>query len=252
MVKKFNFTKMYAYGNDFAVFDFRKEDKEEQFNPSQLIILTDRNFGIGCDKLLTIHKCVKPDDEKGTNVKIRIYNQDGTEANNCGNGIRCVIGYIARESQKPLVRVQVGNKLILGKPDRKALFAKVNMGIPVVNGDVVELGDKHKIQVVENFDNIAKRADGEYHLQYVQIRSRSEIFMRSIEKGGGEVLSSGGGSCAVVAYCMANNLVDKQVKVVSRGSDIMDTSAEVSWDGVGKPILLGGHYNFMYKGEVEI
>ncbi len=252
MAKTYKFTKMYAYGNDFAIFDFRNEAKEDQFTASQLIILTDRNFGIGCDKLLTIHKCVKPDDEKGTNVKIRIYNQDGTEAHNCGNGVRCVIGYIARESQKPLVRVQVGNKLMLGKPDRKALFAKVNMGIPVVNGDVVELGDKHKIQVVSDFNDIEKKANGEYNLQYVQVRSRGEIFMRSVEKGVGETLSCGDGACAAVAYCMSNNLVDKQVKVISRGSDIMDTAMEVSWDGAGKPILLGGHYNFMYTGEVEM
>ena len=250
--RKYQFTKMHAYGNDFCVFDFRNEEPNFEFDENQIIILTDRNFGIGCDQLLTIHKCVKPDDEKGTNVMIKIYNQDGSKAMNCGNGIRCIVGYIARESTKPLVRVQVGNKLMLGKPDRNSMFAKVNMGIPTVNGNIVEIGNKHKIEIVDNFDNITTTSDPEYNLHYVQVRSRGEVYMRTIERGSGETLCCGSGSCAVVAYCIANNLTDKNVKVVSRGSDIMDSAGEVSWDGAGKPILLGGHYNFVYTGEIEI
>lgn len=252
MADKYKFTKMHAFGNDFAIFDFRAEHVDFQFSRAQTIIITDRNFGIGCDQLITIGKSAKPDDEKGTNVAIRIFNQDGTEAMNCGNGIRCVIGYVARESQKPLVRVQVGGKMMLGKPDRASLFAKVNMGIPVVNGDTVEIGNKHKVSIVDNFDNMPKQSDPEYNLHYVQVRSRKELFMRTIERGSGETLSCGSGTCAVAAYCIANNLVEKNVKVISRGSDIMDTAAEVSWDGVGKPILLGGNYNFVYSGEIEI
>ena len=252
MAEKYKFTKMHAFGNDFAIFDFRTEHVDTQFSTAQLIIMTDRNFGIGCDQLITLHKSGKPDDEKGSNVAIRVFNQDGTEAQNCGNGIRCVIGYIARESQKPLVRVQIGNKMMLGKPDRVSMFAKVNMGIPVVNGDVVELGNKHKIAIVENFDNMAKKADEEYNLHYIQVRSRGEVFMRTIERGSGETLSCGSGTCAVAAYCIKNSLTDKNVKIVSRGSDIMDTAAEVSWDGDGKAILLGGNYNFVFSGEIEI
>ena len=76
--------------------------------------------------------------------------------------------------------------------------------------------------------------------------------MRTIERGSGETLSCGSGTCAVAAYCITNNLVDKNVKVVSRGSDIMDTAAEVSWDGAGKSMLLGGNYSFVFSGEIEI
>ena len=219
--RKYQFTKMHAYGNDFCVFDFRNEEPNFEFDENQIIILTDRNFGIGCDQLLTIHKCVKPDDEKGTNVMIKIYNQDGSKAMNCGN-------------------------------DRNSMFAKVNMGIPTVNGNIVEIVNKHKIEIVDNFDNITTTSDPEYNLHYVQVRSRGEVYMRTIERGSGETLCCGSGSCAVVAYCIANNLTDKNVKVVSRGSDIMDSAGEVSWDGAGKPILLGGHYNFVYTGEIEI
>ena len=251
MAEKFAFIKMQAFGNDFAIFDFRNEHTDYEFTESRIIITTDRNFGIGCDQLITIHKSTRPDDEKGANVLIRVFNPDGTEAKNCGNGIRCVVGYIARENTKPLVRVQIGDKIMLGKPDRQSMYAKVNMGVPVVNGDIVELLNKHKIQVVENYDNLPSEVDAEYNLHFIQVRSRTEIYMRTIERGTGETLSCGSGTCAVAAYCISNNLVDKKVRVVSRGSDIMDTAAEVTWDGEGKPMLLGGNYSFVYTGEIE-
>ena len=252
MAERFKFTKMHAFGNDFAIFDFRNEHVDKQFSVNDLIILTDRNFGIGCDQLLTLHKSQRPDDEKGMNVMMRVYNQDGTEAQNCGNGVRCVIGYVARETQKPLIRVQIGNKFVLGKADRQTRFAKVNMGVPVVNGDIVDIGNKHKIVVVQNFDNINRMPNDEYNVHYVQIRSRTEVFMRSIERGVGETLSCGTGTCAVGAYCIKNNLTDKNMKIMSRGSDILDTMAEIAWDGDGKPILLSGNYSFVFTGEIEI
>ena len=251
MAEKFTFTKMQAFGNDFAIFDFRNEHTDYEFTDSRIIIVTDRNFGIGCDQLITIHKSPRPDDEKGANVLIRVFNPDGTEAKNCGNGIRCVTGYIARENTKPLVRVQIGDKIMLGKPDRQSMYAKVNMGVPTVNGDVVELLNKHKIQVVENYDNLPSDFDAEYNLHFIQVRSRTEVYMRTIERGTGETLSCGSGTCAVAAYCISNNLVDKKVRVISRGSDIMDAAAEVTWDGEGKPMLLGGNYSFVYTGEIE-
>jgi diaminopimelate epimerase len=76
--------------------------------------------------------------------------------------------------------------------------------------------------------------------------------MRTIERGVGETMSCGSGTCAVAGYCIKNNLTDKVMKVTSRGSDIMDTSAEISWDGEGKPMLLGGNYSFVFTGEIEI
>ena len=252
MEEGYKFTKMHAFGNDFAIFDFRSENSDFLFSKAQIIIMTDRNFGIGCDQLIIINKYPKPDDEKGVNVSVRVFNQDGSEAQNCGNGIRCVVGYIARETQKPLVRVQIGKKMILGKPDRQSLCAKVNMGIPVINDNIVEIGNKHKIIIVENFENMSNKQDSEYNLHYVQIRSRDEVFMRTIERGSGETLSCGSGSCAVAAYCIANNLVDKNVKIVSRGSDIMDKFAKVDWAGIGKPILLTGKYDFVFSGIIRI
>ncbi len=252
MENEYKFTKMHAFGNDFAIFDFREENENLLFSKAQLIIMADRNFGIGCDQIIIINKSFKADDEKGVNVSIRIFNQDGSEAENCGNGIRCVVGYVARENQKPLVRVQVGKKIIPGKPNRSALSATVNMGVPVVNGNIVEIGNKHKIMIVENFDNIEKKTDPEYNLHYVKILSRNEVFMRTIERGSGETLSCGSGSCAVAAYCITNNLVDQKVKIISRGSDIMNKFAEINWAGVGKPMLLTGNYSFVYSGVIKI
>lgn len=251
VARKYNFTKMHAFGNDFAIFDFRNENSDVIFNENQIIILTDRNFGIGCDQLLVLYKSTEPDNDKGTNVMLRVYNQDGTEAQNCGNGVRCVVGYISKNSTKPLVRVQVGGRWAIGRADQKTLFAKVNMGTPIVNGNIVEIGNKHRIEIVDNFDNIDKKPDPNYNVHYVQIRARDEVFMRTIERGSGETLCCGSGTCAVVAYCISQNLTDRKVRVISRGSDIMDAAAEVSWEE-GKPMMLGGNYSFVYTGEVEI
>lgn len=248
---KLKFTKMHAFGNDFVIFDFRITP-EKQFTESDLILTCDRNFGIGCDQLITIHKSATPDDEKGTNVMIKVYNNDGSVAENCGNGIRCVAGFVAKENTKPLVRVQLGNKITLVKVDRENEFAKANMGTPIINGDIVDLGNKHKIIIVDNFDNMDFTPNPDYNVHYVQVRSRTEVFMRTIERGVGETMSCGSGTCAVAGYCIKNNLTDKVMKVTSRGSDIMDTSAEISWDGEGKPMLLGGNYSFVFTGEIEI
>lgn len=253
MAKKYDFTKMHAFGNDFVIFDFRSENTDVSFSKSHIIVISDRNFGIGCDQLIMIYKASKPDDEKGVNVMIRVFNQDGTEAQNCGNGIRCVVGYIARESLKPLVRVQIGKKVMLGKPDRKSSSVLLNMGVPVINGDVVELGNKHKIIVATDINNIQQEPDPEYNLHYIEIRSRKEVFMRTIERGVGETLSCGSGTCAVAAYCISNDFADNDVSIISRGSYIAgEEHARVSWGGVGKPILLSGKYSFVFTGTIEI
>ena len=251
MADKLAFTKMQAFGNDFVIFDFRKT-QPHNFTKSELIVITDRNFGIGCDQLITMHPCSKPDDEKGTNVMIKVYNGDGSEALNCGNGVRCIVGYISRETVKPIVRVQIGNKMMVGKADKNKDFAKVNMGIPVVNDNIVEIGNKHKITVVQNFEGMELKPDDEFNMHYIQVRSKNEVYMRSVEKGTGETLSCGSGTCAVAAYCITKGLTVSPMRVMSRGSDIMDTVAEVAWEGPGKQMLLAGNYSFVFNGEVEV
>ena len=251
MPKKYSFTKMQAFGNDFVIFDFRNGE-EHTFTKSEIIITTDRNYGIGCDQLITIHKSTRADDEKGTNVVIHVYNGDGTEAMNCGNGIRCVVGYISQETNKPIIRVQIGNKIMVGKANKENGTAKVNMGVPIVNGDIVDIGNKHKIIIVDNFSDIDTATNDEMNIHYVQIRDKNEVFMRSIERGTGETLSCGSGTCAVAAYCIKNGLTTSPMKVISRGSDIMDTHANVAWEGEGKQMLLSGNYSFVYTGEIEL
>ena len=252
MATKLRFTKMHGFGNDFAIFDLRTENADFQFTNSDLIITGDRNFGIGCDQLITIHKSEMPEDEKSVTVAIKVYNQDGTEAKNCGNGIRCIVGYIARETAKPVIRVQLGGKNYLGKADKEKGVAKVNMGVPTVDGEIVELGNRHKINIVQNFDNINRTPDPEFNVHYVQVRARDDIFVRSIERGAGETMCCGSGACACAAYCITKGLTDKVMKVFTRGSDIMGDSLQVNWDGEGKPMLLGGGYTFVFTGEIEI
>lgn len=247
----YKFTKMQAFGNDFAIFDFRNKPNAD-FTRSDVIILTDKNYGIGCDQLIIIRKSNKPDDEKGVNVRIDVYNGDGTQALNCGNGVRCVIGYIANETDKPIVRVQIGDRVMTGKADKNKGYAKVNMGVPTIDDDMVEIGNLHKVVKVNNFGDLDLQPSDEYNIQYFQVRSNKEVFMRSIEKGTGETLSCGSGTCAVAAYCIKNGITTSPMKIVSRGSDIVDSFAEVAWEGEGKPMLLAGRYSFVFTGEIKI
>jgi diaminopimelate epimerase len=245
-----NFTKMHSFGNDFIIFDFRNQDRI--LKEDEIIYLADRNYGIGCDQIIALYKATLPDDEKSTNILVRIYNQDGTQASQCGNGVRCIAGYIARETNKIIVRVSIDTgPTVLAKPDKNTFFAKVNMGIPIVENDTVKIGNNHKIIIVKDFNNIDKTPNISYNVSYVRVDSKEQIFIRTVEMGVGETLSCGSAACAASAYCISNNLTNKVVKVMTRGSDIMDSMAEISWEGPGKPMLQGGGYTFVFTGAVD-
>jgi diaminopimelate epimerase len=249
---KIPFIKMHAFGNDFAIFDCRKENQDLLLSSNDVIILADRNFGIGCDQVIVIYESATPSDEKSLCVMTRIYNTDGSEAQQCGNGMRCIAAYVLENEKQNLIKIQIGDKTVIAKYERDKKIVKVNMGIPVVMGEMVDIGNKHKVIVVDNFDNIDKTINNEFNINYVKINSKTEIFVRTIERGVGETLSCGSGVCASVAYCITQNLTEKIVKVITRGSDIMSSSLEVAWEGSGKPMLQAGSFTNVFEGEIEI
>lgn len=248
---------MHAFGNDFVVFDFRTENTDKVFTANEVIYIADRNFGIGADQVISIYKSDTPDDEKYANVNVRVHNVDGSEASQCGNGMRCISGFVVKDNPKPLVRVNIlttaGNGMtMVAAPNLERNSSKVKMGIPVFEGDVVNMGNKHKIIIVENFDSMNMKPDGEFNISYVQVKSRTEIFMRTVERGVGETMSCGSASCAAVAHCIKNNLTDREVSVMTRGSDIMDSVATISWKEDTTPILMDGTFTTVFTGEIPL
>ena len=103
------------------------------------------------------------------------------------------------------------------------------MGIPIVNDDIVYLGEKYKIILVNDFDNLNKNLDIKYNIIYVKLLSNKEIFIRIIEKNNNEILSSETGSCVAVAWCIDKGLTDNEVNVFSKGSNIQNIPFTITY-----------------------
>ena len=244
---------MHSFGNDFIIIDLRTENKDYILTEDNIIYLCDRNYGVGCDQLLVISKSDKADDDKSVNVNVKIFNADGSEALQCGNGLRCISGFVAKAIEKVIIKCHIKENTFITKADKQKQYTKVNMGIPKIENDTITIGNQHKIIIVENFDTLIREPHHTFNYNYVQIKDKDNIFVRTVEKGVGETLSCGSGICASVAYCIQNNLTNKAVKVTTRGSDIVDSVNDVAWDNVNnKPILQGGFYNFIFEGVIDL
>ena len=251
--KKISFSKMNSLGNDVAIFDLI--DNEISFSHSDLIIKADRNFGIGCNKIITLHKStINNVNKEEVNILAKIYNENGKEILTNLNGIRCIAGYIKRKTNKKLINIIINEETIkINLNETKDEYTiEINMGIPIVNDDIVYLGEKYKIILVNDFDNLKKNLDIKYNIIYVKLLSNKEIFIRIIEKNNNEILSSETGSCVAVAWCIDKGLTDNEVNVFSKGSDILNNYEKVYWEGENKHIFLTGSYEFVYNGEIEI
>ena len=154
--------------------------------------------------------------------------------------------------KKKNVNIEINNQIIKIslEDDERKNYIKINMGIPIVKGNIVKLGDSYKIVSVQNFDNIKK--DTMYNINYIQIISKNHIFVKCLEKCSGEILSSEVGSCASVAWGIENKILINEVKVYSRGSNIFNSFDKVYWEGNGHPIFITGNYEFVYNGFIEI
>lgn len=251
--KKIPFIKMNSFGNDCAIFDFINDNNDFYFSKSDIIIKSDRNFGIGCEKLITLYKSnTINENEDEINISAKIYIINGNELLNNLNGIRCIAGYIKNKYKKKNVNIEINNQIIKIslEDDERKNYIKINMGIPIVKGNIVKLGDSYKIVSVQNFDNIKK--DTMYNINYIQIISKNHIFVKCLEKCSGEILSSEVGSCASVAWGIENKILINEVKVYSRGSNIFNSFDKVYWEGNGHPIFITGNYEFVYNGFIEI
>lgn len=246
----FQFFKYHSYGDDFVVFDCRKSDPA--INEEQIIYLCDRNFGIGSNGISCIYDSSTPADEKSQSFVVKIYKTDGTESDFEPNGVRLAIAHLAEEISKPIVKVEVNGKPFLSKLDKQNAIIKLNIGTPVVNGEMVAINGDHKIIIVQEFDDsIDYRMDYDFSKNYVQIKSENEIYIRTVERGFGEVFTSSSGVAASVAYCIANKLTGNNVKVATRGSTILNSHFEIVWE-VGKPMIQAAPYSLVFSGTVDL
>ena len=264
------FVKMQGAGNDYVYVDCFKEKVK---NPSEIAIkVSDRHFGVGSDGLILI--C--PSDI--ADVKMDMYNADGSRGLMCGNGSRCVAkytydhGYV--KSEKFTMETGAGIKYIQVEPkDGKAEYINVNMGKAVItsefpekiliNGEEkefigVDIGNPHAVYYVDSLEklhNMDLNRVGEYYekherfpqkvnSEFIYIKDRKNIYMRVWERGSGETLACGTGACASAFATMKKGACDTSVRVHLLGGDL-DISLE------NDEIYMRGKAEYVFTGEIN-
>ena len=274
---RLKFTKMQGLGNDFVVID--AVNQSVCLSPAQRRLLADRHFGVGCDQILLVEKAVGDAD-----FRYRIYNADGGEVEQCGNGARCFVRYVHDRgmTQKNEIRVETSGGLIIPRLEANGEVS-VNMGMPKfepqqipfiaekramtysidISGRQVEisavsLGNPHAVQLVEDVDGAPVITEGaliESHPSfpkrvnagYMQVVDRTHIRLRVYERGAGETLACGTGACAAVVIGIERGLLQSTVQVNMRGGDLT-----VRWEGEGQPVWMTGPAVTVFDGEIEL
>ncbi len=279
---KLKFTKMQGVGNDFVVLD--GVGQKVALTPELARRIADRHFGIGCDQILL----VEPPQGAGADFRYRIWNADGGEVEQCGNGARCFARFVRDKklSAKEAIRVETRSGLITPRlePDGEVT---VNMGAPlfepkripftsdsaavvqplavansVVQITAVSMGNPHAVQVVEDLDAAPVTTQGpliEHHPRfpqrvnagYMQVIDRGRIRLRVWERGAGETLACGTGACAAVVAGIRRGLLDASVAVDTRGGRLT-----IRWNGAENDlncaVWLTGPAVTVFEGEIQI
>ena len=275
---KLRFTKMQGAGNDFVVLD--GVSQRVALTPAQLRRLADRHFGVGCDQILL----VEPPRAAGTDFRYRIFNADGGEVEQCGNGARCFVRFVRERglTAKSDIRVETAAGIIaprleadgevtvnMGAPvfeakripfltDSDALVQPLEVGGATVEISAVSMGNPHAVQVVADVDAAPVPTQGpliERHARfpqrvnagYMQVLDRGRIRLRVYERGAGETLACGTGACAAVAVGIRRGLLDRSVRVSTRGGDLT-----IRWEGGDNPVWMTGPAVAVFEGEIEI
>lgn len=272
------FSKMHSLGNDFVVIDGVRQSFE--MTPALAAHVADRHLGVGCDQLLV----ARPANGAGGEFAFRIFNSDGSESSQCGNGARCFARFLQREglSDSREIRVATHNTLMtltLLEDGR----VRVDMGAPVFDPDrvpfiargdgfvhtlpigseprefaVLSMGNPHAVTLVENIDTADVDGIGkvvERHAQFpertnvgfMRVIDRGRIALRVFERGVGETRACGSGACAAAVAGQQLNLLDGHVVVELPGGRV-----EVDWAGGHSPVYLTGDAVHVFDGEIEI
>ncbi len=272
------FTKMHGAGNDFVVID--ATHKPIGLAPEQLRLLADRHFGVGCDQILLVEK---PQLEEA-DFRYRIFNSDGGEVEQCGNGARCFVRFVHDKNLtgKREIVVETKSGLIsprleddgrvtvnMGAPvfdsaripfvtDSDALIQPLEVNDEIIHISAVSMGNPHAVQVVDDVEHAPVIAQGVFierherfpnrvNAGFMQVLDRGHIKLRVFERGAGETLSCGTGACAAVVVGIRRGLLDEQVQVATRGGTL-----GVSWKGGDSPVMMTGPAITVFEGEIEI
>ncbi|SET10166.1 diaminopimelate epimerase [Nitrosospira multiformis] len=274
---KLKFTKMHGLGNDFVVID--AVNQQISLSPEQLRRLADRHLGVGCDQILLIEKA-----EGDADFRYRIFNADGGEVEQCGNGARCFVRYVHDHgmTDKKEVRIETLSGVVIPKLEADGEVT-VNMGVPKfdpveipfiaeqraptyplplddkqVEISSVSMGNPHAVQVVSDLDNAPVLTEGpviEKHSRfpqrvnagYMQVIDPHHIRLRVYERGAGETLACGTGACAAAVAGIQRGLLESPVRVSFSTGDLF-----IRWEGENQPVWMTGPAVAVFDGEIEL
>ena len=274
---RIDFTKMHGVGNDFVVFDAPAD--ESVLTPALVRTLADRRTGIGFDQALLLEKPRRA----GSGVFYRIFNADGDEVEQCGNGARCIAallhhrgaagnGALTLDSPAGVVQARIDGASVsvdMGVPNFaprslpfEAQSEADSYALDVAGGTVaigaVSLGNPHAVLVVASVEAAPVGTLGpaiERHARFprrvnagfLEIVDRTHLKLRVYERGAGETLACGTGACAAAAVARRRGLIDPEVRVRVRGGEL-----RVNWAGYGEHIWLSGPAEVSFEGHVEL
>jgi diaminopimelate epimerase len=275
---RLRFSKMHGLGNDFIVID--GVSQRVRLSAEKIRQLADRNFGIGCDQLLL----VEAPENSNVDFRYRIFNGDGGEVENCGNGARCFAVFVRdrKLTGKRTITVETAGGIIELQVS-ESNEVRVNMGVPrllpeeipfiadtqaniypldidgkVLDISTVSMGNPHAVLIVDNVATAPVAELGpriEYHPRFpqrvnagfMQIVSADEINLRVYERSAGETLACGTGACAAVVAGRIRQLLNTEVKVNLPGG-----SLQIRWEGIGHPVYMTGPATTVFHGQVKI
>lgn len=272
------FSKMHGLGNDFMVVDCITQNCF--FAPEYIKRLANRNTGVGFDQILLVEPPYNPD----MDFHYRIFNADGSEAGQCGNGARCFAKFVRQKglTNKSKIKVTTQSGKISLNITHDDLVT-VDMGEPVFEPEkipfiaksqektyllrlehetlfcgVVNVGNPHCVTVVKDvlqtdvdlygaLIEVHARFPKKVNVEFMQVISRDEIKLRVFERGVGETLACGSGACAAVAIGILQGLLNKKVKVNLPGGFLY-----INWDGVDTPLYMTGPAEHVYDGIIKL
>jgi len=258
---KISFTKLEALGNDFVLFDATEQNIE--LTSDQIKKIANRNTGIGCDQVLLL----EPAKNDQADFHYRIFNADGSEVEQCGNGARCVGLYIQEKSlsQKNNLRLQTINNIIEVTTHDNHQFS-VNMGQPKFNdkhtypllnnieATIINMGNPHCVLFEKDFSNdlaqqIQSHKDfpNSINVGFANIIDKTKINLRVFERGVGETQACGSGACAAAVAARLRNLIEPEVTVTLPGGDLM-----ISWSDAITPVWMTGPASKVFDGLFQL
>lgn len=273
-----HFTKMHGLGNDFVMIDAIRQDVT--LDAERVRRLADRRFGVGCDQVLIVERSSRSD----IDFRYRIFNSDGGEVEQCGNGARCFVKFVRDRglTDKREIAVETLSGVIVPRLEADGQVT-VNMGVPrfepqdvpfvatarqlvydleldgqAVPVTVLSMGNPHAVQMVADVERAPVTTQGpkiEHHARfpkrvnagYLQVVDRHHARVRVWERGAGETLACGTGACAAVVTGRLRDALDDEVDVIVRGGTL-----KIVWHGEGEPVWMTGPAVRVFEGEIDL